>query len=51
MHATHRIISVFLTSAVQPAVHDAVLDLHVSGEVPLQGELAGAVEALERLAV
>lgn len=31
-------------------VHDAVLDLHVSAEVPLQVELAGAVRALERLA-
>lgn len=38
-------------SFVQASVHDTVLDLHVSGEVPLQGELARAVEAFEGLAV
>lgn len=41
----------FLTSFVQPSVHDAVLDFHVPGEVPLQRELARAVEAFEGLAV
>lgn len=40
-----------LTSFIQPSVHDAVLDLHVPGEVPLQRELAGAIEAFEGLAV
>ena len=39
------------TSLVQPSVHDAVFDLHVSSQVSLQGELAGAVEAFEGLAV
>lgn len=32
-------------------LHNSVLDLHVTREVPLQGELAGAVEALEGFAV
>lgn len=41
----------FLTSFIQPCVHDAVLDLHVSGEVSLQRELARAVKALEGFAV
>lgn len=40
-----------LTSFIQPSVQDAVLDLHVPGEVPLQRELAGTVEAFEGLAV
>lgn len=40
-----------LTSFIQPPVHDAVLDLHVSGEVPLQSELARAVKAFEGFAV
>lgn len=40
-----------LTSFIQPSVHDAVFDLHVSGEVSLQRELARAVKAFERLAV
>lgn len=40
----------FVTLSLYRAVHDAVLDLHVSAEVPLQVELAGAVRALERLA-
>lgn len=38
------------TLPVHRSVHDAVFDLHVSAEVPLQVELAGAVRALERLA-
>lgn len=40
-----------LTSVIQPSVHDAVLDLHVAGEVSLQRELAGAVETFEGFAV
>lgn len=36
--------------AVYGGVHDAVFDLHVSTEVSLQVELAGAVRALEWLA-
>lgn len=40
-----------LTSFIQPSVHDAVLDFHVPGEVPLQRELARTVEAFEGLAV
>lgn len=40
-----------LTSFIQPSVHDAVLDFHVPGEVPLQCELARTVEAFEGLAV
>ena len=32
-------------------LHDPVLHFHVACQVPLQGELAGAVEALEGLAV
>lgn len=44
--------SIFLlTSFIQPSVHDSVFNLHVSGEVPLQSELAGAVEAFEGFAV
>lgn len=38
------------TLAVQADVHDAVLDLHVAAQVPLEVELAGAVWALEGLA-
>lgn len=38
------------TLAVQADVHDAMLDLHVPAQVPLEVELAGAVWALERLA-
>lgn len=40
-----------LTSFIQPSVHDAMLDLHVSGEVSLQRELARAVKAFEGFAV
>lgn len=40
-----------LTSFIQPSVHDAVFDLHVSGEVSLQCELARAVEAFEGFTV
>lgn len=40
-----------VTSFIQASVHDAVLDLHVSGEVSLQRELARAVQAFERFAV
>lgn len=39
------------TSGVKASVHDAVFDLHVSGQISFQSELAGAVEALEWLAV
>lgn len=38
------------TLPVYRGVHDAVFDLHVSAEVALQVELAGAVRALEGLA-
>lgn len=38
------------TLAVQADVHDAMLDLHVPAQVPLEVELAGAVWALEWLA-
>lgn len=40
-----------LTSFIQPPVHDAMLDLHVPGEIPLQCELARTVETFEGLAV
>lgn len=50
-HITDVDIWVILTSFVQPSVHDAVLDFHVPGEVPLQRELARTVEAFEGLAV
>lgn len=40
-----------LTSFIQPSVHDTVFDLHVSGEVSLQRELARAVKAFEGFAV
>lgn len=43
-------VCLFVTLSFYCAVHDAVLDLHVSAEVPLQVKLAGAVRALERLA-
>ena len=36
--------------SIYRGVHDAVFDLHVSAEVALQVELAGAVRALEGLA-
>lgn len=36
--------------SVYCGVHDAVFHLHVSAEVALQVELAGAVRTLERLA-
>lgn len=36
---------------MKASLHDSMLDLHVAGQVPLQGELTGAVEALEGLAV
>lgn len=39
-----------LTLSIYRGVHDAVFDLHVSAEVALQVELAGAVRALEGLA-
>lgn len=39
-----------VTLSVYGGVHDAVLDLHVSAEVALQVELAGAVRTLEGLA-
>lgn len=32
-----------LTSLIQASVHDTMFNLHVSGEVPLQCELALAV--------
>lgn len=38
-------------SFVQPSVHNAMFDLHVSGEVSLQGEFARAIEAFEGFAV
>lgn len=38
-------------SFIQPSVHDAVFDFHVSGEVSLQGELTGTVKAFEGFAV
>lgn len=38
-------------SFIQPSVHDSMFDLHVSGEVSLQRELARAVEAFEGFAV
>lgn len=43
--------SFILTSFIQASVHDPVFDLHVSGEVSLQRELARAVEAFEGFAV
>lgn len=36
---------------MEAPLHDPVLHFHVACQVPLQGELAGAVEALEGLAV
>lgn len=43
--------SLLKKSFIQASVHDAMFDLHVPGQVALQGELAGAVEAFEGLAV
>lgn len=39
-----------LTMSIYCGVHDAVFDFHVSAQVALQVELAGAVRALEGLA-
>lgn len=36
---------------MEAPLHDAMLDFHVARQVPLQGEFAGAVEALEGFAV
>lgn len=40
-----------VTLRVEAPLHDPVLHFHVARQVPLQGELAGAVEALEGFAV
>lgn len=39
------------TLRVKSPLHHSMLDFHVARQVPLQGEFAGAVEALEGLAV
>lgn len=36
---------------MKSSFHDPVFDFHMPGEVPLQGEFAGTVEALEGLTV
>lgn len=36
---------------MEAPLHDTMLDFHVARQVPLQGEFAGAVEALEGFAV
>ena len=36
---------------MEAPLHDPVFDFHVARQVPLQGEFAGAVEALEGFAV
>lgn len=39
------------TLRMEAPLHDTMLDFHVARQVPLQGEFAGAVEALEGFAV
>lgn len=49
----HSLLNLYLltTLSMKASLHHPMLDLHVPGQVPLQRELARAVEALEGLAV